>query len=181
MFNLNVHLYIPVSDPSRHITIDLVTDLMLSLFAPSRNPPPHGSTAQFLTYRRSFSWKTLPPSKWKLAFWYGNSLTYGECLEGRRTARPGHLVAPDMIEVEKQRAQVIWQNMFILFDSKRGACKSKQDLCGFLIFMGDCLVIPDSHERCTVVQLWILVKTKQKHRHPARAWPKTPWFNLERA
>lgn len=34
MFNLNVHLYIPVADQSRHMKIDLVTDLMLSLFAP---------------------------------------------------------------------------------------------------------------------------------------------------
>lgn len=34
MFNLNVPLYIKVADQSRRMKIDLVTDLMLSLFAP---------------------------------------------------------------------------------------------------------------------------------------------------
>lgn len=36
MFNLNIHLQIPVADRSRHMKdlMDLVTDLMLSLFAP---------------------------------------------------------------------------------------------------------------------------------------------------
>lgn len=48
---------------------------------------------------------------------------------------------------------------FIQFDSKNGACKSKQKLCGFLIFMRDCLVIPDSHGRCTTIQLQVLTKT----------------------
>lgn len=185
VFNLSVHLHVPVAHWFWYMK-DLAIWFWriwcyLDCLPPSRNPPLHGSTVLFLTYLRSFSWRTLPPSKWKLACWYGNSLTYGECLEGQRVATPGHFVAPDMIEVKKQRAEVIWQNMVILFESKRGACKSKQDLCGFLIFMGDCLVILDSHERCTVVQLWILTETKQKHRHPARAWPKAPWFKLERA
>lgn len=123
-FNLSVHLH-----GSSGGWVSALKDLAiwflqiwfyLACLPPSRNRPLHGSTVLFLTYRRSSSWRTLPPSKWKLACWYGNSLTYGECLKGQCVATPGHLVAPDMIEVKKQRAQVIEKYGHSVWQRKRG-------------------------------------------------------------